>query len=70
MTASVPHFNSGRSLSPEHALEVRLGDRYTEMNTILKRIRRSRDGEPTARQRARLAELREEIATLKRGGTA
>jgi hypothetical protein len=57
-------------MSAEHRQAADLGGRYSEMNTTLARIRRRRDGEPTTRERARLAELREQIATIKRGGQA
>lgn len=50
----------------EH-VQYEIGGKYTEINTILARIRRRRSGEPTAAERERLAVLREEIAALKRG---
>lgn len=43
------------------------GVRYTEMNTILARIRRRRSGEPTPKERARLVELKAEIKQIRAG---
>lgn len=57
-------------LPPEQRQQYELGQRYAEMNTILGRIRHRRGGEPTARERQELADLREEIARLKRTGSA
>lgn len=53
--------------APEQKFQYETGWRYAEINTILRRIRRRRTGEPTAAERARLAELRQEIADLKAG---
>lgn len=58
-----------RELPPEHRLRWELAQRYTEMNTILGRIRRRSSGEPKAAEAARLATLREEIQSLKRSGS-
>lgn len=58
------------SLPPEHRLTWELGQRYSEMNTILGRIRRRASGEPKAAEAAKLAALREEIQALKRTGSA
>lgn len=44
-----------------------LGGLFTEMNTILARIRRRASGEPTGAERERLAELKAQIAELRRG---
>jgi len=60
----------GSEMPPDQRLAFDLGLLHTEVNTILGRIRRRRSGEPTAVERTRLAELRAEIARLKRGGTS
>jgi hypothetical protein len=57
-----------RTLPPAQRLQYDLGQRFSEMNTILRRIRKRRSGEPTAQEKARLATLREEIHALKRTG--
>lgn len=44
-----------------------IGARWTEINTIFGRIRRRMSGEPTQKEKERLAVLKEEIAALKRG---
>lgn len=53
--------------SAERKIAINLGDRQTELNTILIRIRGRRDGEPTTEERDRIKVLRTEIADLKRG---
>jgi hypothetical protein len=53
---------------PENRYRYELGQRFSEMNTILGRIRKRRPPEPTASERARLAVLKAEIAEIKRGG--
>jgi hypothetical protein len=65
--ARKPHHRSGVPVPPEHRLQVDLGARFTEMNTILGRIRRRPSGEPKPSERNRLAVLKEEIAELRRG---
>jgi hypothetical protein len=57
-----------RTLPPDQRLQYDVGQRYSEMNTILRRIRKRRSGEPTAQEKARLATLREEIHALRRTG--
>jgi hypothetical protein len=58
----------GEHLTPEQRLAYNLGFLRTEQNTILSRIRRRASGEPTKQERKRLAELRDRITNLKRGG--
>jgi hypothetical protein len=53
---------------PDQRYQYETGHRYAEMNTILGRIRKRRPAEPTASERKRLAELKAEIAEIKRGG--
>lgn len=60
----------GSSPTPDQRFGLDLADRYTEMNTILRRIRSRRSGEPTAQERERLAALRDEIQSIKRTGGA
>lgn len=45
------------------------GLRWSELNTIMRRIRRRPSGEPTSRELKRIAELKKELAILKTGGT-
>jgi len=54
-------------LPPEQHHAYALGLLYTEQNTILRRIRFRRSGEPTTAERNRLAQLRQQIAAHKRG---
>ena len=51
----------------EYKVEFHLGGLWSEVNTILRRISRRRSGEPTARERTRLAELKTEIDKLRNG---
>lgn len=55
-------------VDPITRLAVHLGAAYTEMNTILRRIRRRASGEPTAAERERLAQLKATIRDLKTQG--
>jgi len=45
-----------------------IGFRYTEINTILRKIRYRPSGQPTFSEQNRIATLKHEIATLKQGG--
>lgn len=60
----------GSSPTPDQRLGYELGGRYSEMNTILRRLRGRRGGEPTREERDRLAVLRVEIQSIKRTGGA
>lgn len=58
------------SPTPDQRHGFELGGKFSELNTILRRIRHRRSGEPTREERERLAVLREEIQSLKRTGGA
>lgn len=60
---------SGEPTLPEARASYEAGLRQTELNTILARISRRADGEPTQRERKRISVLKNEITTLKRGKT-
>lgn len=57
----------GQHIAPATQISVDIGMMYSEMNTILRRIRRRTLGEPTNVERTRLMELRENIARRKKG---
>ena len=50
----------------ERKARVAVGALYSELNTILGRIRRRKSGEPTTAERARIVELQRQIAERKR----
>lgn len=54
-------------LEPAARLRRETGWRYGEINTILRRINRRADMEPTPKERERMMQLRQEIADLKKG---
>lgn len=60
----------GSTPTPDQRLQYELGLKFSEMNTILRRIRNRRSGEPTREERDRLAVLRGEIQSIKRTGGA
>ena len=60
---------SGEPTLSEARAGYEAGLRQTELNTILGRIRRRRFGEPTDAERKRIAALKDEITTLRRGET-
>jgi len=45
----------------------READLKTEASSIIRRASRTRDGEPTTKQRERLGEIRQELNDLKKG---
>ena len=60
----------GQPLTEENYVAHELGVRWSEINTILRRIRRRRSGEPTERERVRLIVLKEQVVRLQNGQRA